>query len=57
MFSYKLGLLPKNFDSFSTLNEDLHSYSTRNANFFHLLLCQTFGSFLCDIKVQSFSTH
>ena len=58
MFSYKLGLLPTNFDSFFILNKDVHSYSTRNANFFIFrFVGQTFASFPCDIKVQSFLTH
>ena len=53
MFSYKLGLLPTNFDSFFTLNKDVHIQ-----NFF--IFCyvgQTFASLPCDIKVQSFLTH
>ena len=49
MFSYKLGLLPSDFDSFFILNKDVHSYSTRNANFFHLPLCRTN---ICQFSVR-----
>ena len=49
MFPYKLGLLPTNFDSFFILNKDVHSYSTRNANFFHLPLCRTN---ICQFSVR-----
>ena len=49
MFSFKLGLLPTNFDSFFILNKDVHSYSTRNAKFFHLPLCRTN---ICQFSVR-----
>ncbi len=41
MFSYKHGLLPASFDTFFTLNSEIHNYLTRNAKSFHLPLCRT----------------